>query len=221
MSAVRKATLKKEYRERERQRKRFNTPLPLFLETKYPKIYEEYMNLYNQLNTRHPQTRNLSKTNTFKIWKNKVHRQAPEAVSKPIENNIVSNGSNTQTTEAATATAENIIPTNADNAQTTEATSAMAEIVIPSNISNDQATETANETVVRMDLNELADIMFNVEGRVDEIIRELREDPDLRDLMEQAEAQPVDEGIDINPLDDIEYDIEPFDFEVEVESYPW
>ena len=66
--------------------------------------------------------------------------------------------------------------------------------------------------------------MVNVEGQVDRIVNELRQDPYLRNMMDNAEAEvetQMDEGIDISPLDDIEFDIEPFDFELEVENYPW
>ena len=71
-----------------------------------------------------------------------------------------------------------------------------------------------------MSIEELADIMVNIEGQVDEIMNELRQDADLRQIMDEVETQ-TDEGIDISPLDDIEFDIEPFDFELEVENYPW
>ena len=88
----------------------------------------------------------------------------------------------------------------------------------------DMSPNNANQSIIRMSLDDLADMMVNVEGQADRIIEELREDPFLRQIMdhvdEQVDTQP-DEGIDISPLDDIEWDIEPFDYEVEVEPYDW
>ena len=246
MSNSRKAALKKEYREKKRQRKRFTVPLPLFLETKYPDIYGEYEDLYNKLNTNHPKVCNLTKTYTFKKWKSDVHRQRSETVNKTTENiiptnvnedqatkavsttteiNIPINVNEDQATKAVSTTTEINIPTNVNEDQATEAVSATAEIIIPTNVNEDQATEavstTPSETVIRMDVNELVDMMVNVEGQVDQIIHEMRQDPYLRGIMDQVEAQPVDEGIDISPLDDVEFDIDPFDFQLEVENYPW
>ena len=86
---------------------------------------------------------------------------------------------------------------------------------------------TGNEEpeIIRMNLNHLADIMVNVEGQVDEIMSELREDPFLGDIMrnidEEFETQIDDEGFEISPLDDLEFDVEPFDFQAEVENYEW
>ena len=82
-----------------------------------------------------------------------------------------------------------------------------------------------DQEILRMDLEQLADIMVNVEGQVDQIMGELREDPYLRNIMDNVDAEfeteADDEGIDINPLEDIEFDIEPFDFGLEVEAYDW
>ena len=82
--------------------------------------------------------------------------------------------------------------------------------------------ETANEAApIRLNMDELADIMVNVENQVDEIMNELRQDEDLRNILEQPETFPEDEGIEINPLEDLEDDIEPFDFDLEVQNYMW
>ena len=87
---------------------------------------------------------------------------------------------------------------------------------------NNDSCSLANEAApIRVNMDELIDIMVNVEDQVDQIMNELRQDQDLRDILDQAETQPEDEGIDINPLDDIEYDIEPLDFNIEVENYLW
>ena len=54
---------------------------------------------------------------------------------------------------------------------------------------------------------------------------ELRQDPDLNRIMNEIDNEvdtaQQDEGIEISPLDDIMYDVEPFYFQLEVENYEW
>ena len=228
----RKATLKKEFRQRERLKKHFNGPIQQFLEIKYPEIYGEYKELYALLSANHPQTRDLTKTCTFKTWQCTVHRQGAETVSESVEITPDQNNNDSQamhgTTETASESVEITPDQNNNDTQamhgTTETTNAV-EIIIPRNDNDSQAmhgtTETASESVIRVDMNELIDIVSNVEGQVDQIISELRQDHDLRAIFDEPEIQPEDEGIEINPLEDVEYDIEPFDFDVEVENYFW
>ena len=222
MSKARKAELKKSYREKERERKRFTLPLPLFLESKYPNIFEEYKELYNSLNVSHGKVRNLTKTYTFKKWKDDVERQRVETVCTTTRTSVIEDQVNEdQPTGTASRTAgTSVNEGQVSEDQATETPRAMAEIIIPANTGEDQATE----EVIRMDINELADIMVNVEGQVENIVNELRQDPYLRNIMEGVEAEvetQADEGIDISPLDDIEFNIEPFDFDLEVGNYPW
>ena len=267
----RKAIQKKESRQRERQRKRFNGPLPHFLETKYSEIYREYKELYNHLNTNHPQARDLSKTCTFRTWQRVVQCQRPETNSEPVETitrnddsqampetrsepvetitrnvdsqampetrsgpveTITRNDDSQAMPETRSEPVETItrnvdsqampetrsgpvetITRNVDSQTMPETRSEPVEIIMP---------ETASEPVIRVEMNELVDIMADVEGHVEQILGELRQGPDLRAIMDEVEVQHEDdEGIEINPLDDIEFDIEPFDFDLEVENYQW
>ena len=254
----RKATLKKEFRQRERQKKHFNGPIQQFLEIKYPEIYGEYKELYALLSANHPQTRDLTKTCTFKTWQCTVHRQGAETMSESVEITPDQNNNDSQamhittetasesveitpdqnnndsqamhiTTETASESVEITPDQNNNDSQamrgTTETASESVEIIIPRNDNDSQAmhgtTEAMNESVIRLDMNELIDIVNNVKGQVDQIISELRQDQDLRAIFDEPETQPEDEGIEINPLEDVEYDIEPFDFDVEIENYPW
>ena len=69
MSNVSKKALKeRNFRKREKDRKRFEKPLRVFLEHKYKTIYEEYEQLFNLMVTNHPNKRNLVSTKTFKNW---------------------------------------------------------------------------------------------------------------------------------------------------------
>ena len=64
-----KAIKERRFRQREKERKRFERPLNEFLKHKYRGIYDEYKELYAEMDVAHPGVRNLVNTRTFKNWK--------------------------------------------------------------------------------------------------------------------------------------------------------
>ena len=70
-----------------------------------------------------------------------------------------------------------------------------------------------NEVVVASGESEQA-VASDVERQIDDIVNELMLDEELRDALN---GENEDEGIGINVFDEIEFDIEPFDYELEVE----
>ena len=179
-----------------------------------------------------------TKTDTFKEWKSSVEQYTHQTVGPICETRSVAEtttltGPSNETQSATTETTNGIH--GETQSATTETTNGIHgdETTRPArDLISDQHVEismptTGNEEpeIIRMNLNQLADIMVNVEGQVDEIMSELREDPFLGDIMrnidEEFETQIVDEGIEISPLDYLEFDVEPFDFEAEVENYEW
>ena len=58
---------------------------------------------------------------------------------------------------------------------------------------------------------------IDIRQQIDNIINELQQEEVLREMFYQTE--PEDEGIELNIHDEIQGDIEPFDFENEVEQY--
>ena len=87
--------------------------------------------------------------------------------------------------------------------------------------------ETGQASNVLIDINDLADIMETVDAQVDSIMDELARDEALAAILNRPEDhavdEPDDEGIEINPLEDIDIDldIEAFDYNLEVENYEW
>ena len=99
----------------------------MFLETKYPHIYEEYKELYNKLSTRHGEKRNLIKTCTFQNWKDDVESQRAEATDTTTGASASETASKTvqhQQSETASTTSVNEDRVSEDQA---------VEIIIPSN----------------------------------------------------------------------------------------
>ena len=68
LSQTTKAVKLRNSRVKRMNEKRFNTPLRAFLEHKYPAIYTEYAELYELLNTAHPQRKKLVTSSTFRRW---------------------------------------------------------------------------------------------------------------------------------------------------------
>ena len=70
--------------------KRFNDPLKCYVERKYPKIFDEYKNFYEYLNTMNPELKNLTKSKQFKDWEENISTYSPENISSysPMEPNL-------------------------------------------------------------------------------------------------------------------------------------
>ena len=257
-----KAVKERRFRQREKQRKRFESPMRKFIEVKYPNIFQEYTQLYDTLNRNHPDIRNLTKTSTFRRWLDSVNEvptldilstviretldqdEAPkvrhegdeianhesgdqvyeaddEAASQADEvdeaaNQTVEVASQDEANEAASQADEVDEAANqVDEVATQDEANEAANILIGmNNIVNDKANKAAN---ILIGMNNIVNVLMNVEDQVDDIINELMQDQGMRDIL----VEPEDEGIEINPLDDIAYDIEPFDFNLEVENYDW
>ena len=70
------------------------------------------------------------------------------------------------------------------------------------------------QETVEAQLPELDDDVIN------EIMKELTENQDLQNLLERLDVDDDnDEGVELYPYEEIEMDIEPFDFNIEVELY--
>ena len=205
MSKASRNEQKRIYRKKLLEKKHFTEPLPEFLQAKYPTIYKEYEDLYKTVTEQHGKKRIVTKTETFKAWK--------ASVEQP-DNDKRTNTIGTQTS-TETPSAPDIEQTEAAS---TPAVERQVEVIMPAR--HNEVSET-----IQLNLDQLADIMVNVEGQVDNIMGELRQDPDLNRIMNEIDNEvdtaQQDEGIEISPLDDIMYDVEPFDFQLEVENYEW
>ena len=135
--------------------------------------------------------------------------QASEEDETDIDQNV------DQTSEAAgQAVGEDEIDIDQDDQTNETAGQAVQEQLY-------KVVETTSQSAPQDEANEaaavLADIMASVEDQVDDIVNELMQEQVIRDMI----TEPEDEGIEINPLDDITFDLEPFDFNLEVENYDW
>ena len=234
-----KAVKERRFRQREKQRKRFESPMRKFIEVKYPNIFQEYTELYNTLNRNHPDVRNLVKTRTFRSWLNTVKDEASalDILSAAIRQTLEQNETPRVRDEAAnhesggeTDDEAERVDEAANHESGGEADDEAERVDEAANhesgdeaervdeAANHESGDEANEAANALSgVDNIVDVLMNVEDRVDDIIHELMQDQAIRDII----VEPGDEGIEINPLDDIVYDIEPFDFNAEVENYNW
>ena len=63
-----KAIQEAQRRKKDFEAKRFNDPLRIFIERKYPKVITEFTELYDFVNYLNPKRKNLCRTATFKQW---------------------------------------------------------------------------------------------------------------------------------------------------------
>ena len=161
----------------------FNNPLAVFVEHKYPLIFEEYNELYRKMKETHPARKNLVTSVTFQEWlaENTAVAASPAAPSSP----------------AATSPPSPPAP---------------SPVQVP-----DILTQAVEETGVGI-VQPLQGPQ-DIRQEIDEIINEMLRDEDLHDILEAP--LPEDEGIELNLEDEIYHDIQPFDFELEVEPYEY
>ena len=178
-----KALKERKFRQREKERKRFDGPMRKFLEYKYPNVFQEYTELYNSMNRNHPNVRNLAKTRTFKNFLN-IEDQTPP-------------------TDILTVA----IRETMDEELNGEACQEVESEELNGSVESEEAAS-------RLDSGEAAS---RLESQIDAIMNQLLNDQDLGNML----GNEVDEGIELNVMDEIEFDIEPFDYELEVEGIDW
>ena len=190
-SESRKAVREREVRRRTSSERHFNRPLSHFIQHKYKAIYEEYAMLYNRMIVNHPRRRNLVTSTTFKEW---------QASTPP--------GNTTQTQAILNRAWEETVAAEATAAVVNLQAEQRGEQITRSEI----LPQPQPEENISQNSNEDNDIR----QQLDDIVNELLQEDVLRDIFHQPE--PVDEGIELNIIDKIEGDIEPFDFEAELEQ---
>ena len=93
LTISRKAKYSRKWRADTAQQKRFDKPLREFVKIGYNAIYVKYIDLYEEMNANHPQTRNLTKTSTFQRWLRQQQTKTNEVAvqTEPLSNEPLSN----------------------------------------------------------------------------------------------------------------------------------
>ena len=208
-----KAKQSRLYRLQQKQQKRFEAPLRQFVETKYKMIFEEYVELYNRLDTQYPKRVDLRKTEMFKQWKLLNNQTDTDiltlAVRETIENRTEQNGSEQS---------EDQTVDQSESEQSQDETAEQSE----SEQSEDQSVDQNKPEQAEADLGPAVDQRDPDEGllaaqHLDDLVNEMMRDEQLGALLNMENQDG--EGIELGLEDELDFD--PFDFHLEVELGEW
>ena len=191
-----KAKYDKERKASEHRERRFTKPLKLFFQRKYPTHYAEFVKFFKHLEKEYPGKKDLTKTDKFKEFLSNHPVQEKSMV--PLDAEIVIN------------LFPNLVSTlESSSTSSTEATTSPVEVLESSSSQDQTPNMVETSTSERPNtVSELLDEIFGP-GGIDE--------EDLRQI--QIESENTDEGIELNHFDELAFDLEPFDFELETEGF--
>ena len=222
LTISRKAKYSRRWRADTAQQKRFDKPLREFVKIGYNAIYVKYIDLYEEMNANHPQTRNLTKTSTFQRWLRQQQTKTNEVAvqTEPLSNEPLSNEPLSNEPLSNEPLSNEPLPneplSNEPLPNEPLSNEPLPNEPLPNLIT--QALELAIPEGIDFDFDIANQLLEELEQ--DEAIRNIL-DPTVDDILgaqvEVVEDQNEDEGIEINYAEEILMDIEPFDFRLEVE----
>ena len=187
----RRNTYVKKWRQTVRRQRRASNFVEEYVREKYGNIYDEAMSLYKTLDAAYPRKNDLRKTNEFRKWKKglKNHNTSETPSNKPTQNQTATTPVNHE--PAQEQPDENIICRTSPQPPSPQAapTETPAEIATPQVLT---PSEIGAEVVV--EIPSLID-PENMEQRIEEILQELRNDPDLEGIFNNLPFN-VDEGFE-------------------------
>ena len=227
----------KEWRVHERVRRRKNHFVASYVKHKFFNDYSEAICLYDALEKKYPQKRDLCKTEEFLNWKESVSckEELAGTVQILITETTLNEGYQDGVTRCISETVLNGERESVSDQDDTDSgekynDNMVLEIPLetysPRQPAVDETPTVAAYEIAIPAVDEIQPTDEITNERIREIIEELQNDPDLNGLFN--DQQPVrddvfeDEGVGIASLEDeIMMDFEPFDFEAEVEQGNW
>ena len=230
---VREANLR---RQRSKERK-FNEPLRIFFERRHPNILIEFGQLYDWLDQQNPNRKSLINTDAFKQWMFHNPLPSPNFSTPPTPTRLPMCSPPVQQIDNPLSSTNFSIPpmpTCLPSPPVKPKQFSLPHLEIPllsasqlSQYSSPSAhtDEDILGTTFRKVFGSVEPISLKEVDVPEAIVNELMENEFLRELLSSEEAElpelrglleeelNVDEGIELNHLDEIAEDIEPFDFE--------
>ena len=160
---------KRRQRDYGRRRDSFETE---YVRTKYPKVYDEAAEFYNNLREEYPEKHDLRKTNEFKQWKSMQKKRKQEITGTPEP------------------------PPKTDNMALRIPlwnTNTLTSVQLLQTVS----MEVLGEGTIYPSLQE--EISSEL---IEEVLNELRQDPDLKDMFEMVETEFEQIGAEIEITED-------------------
>ena len=202
-----------------RKERRLTKPMKLFFKNKYSALYDEFMEFYNRMDNKYPEKKDLTKTQTFKDFlKSYSAANNPaetssvniSAVNNPAETssvNISAANNPAETSSVNISAANNPAETSSVNISAANNPAETSSVNIsaannPAETSSVNISAANNPAETSTTNNLLFDVIETLfgPGGIDEYIDHMNN---------------IDEGIDINTLDEIKLDYEDFNFELD------
>ena len=216
-SKAEKAKYDKERKANERKERRFTKPLKMFFQRKYPTYYCEFVKFFKHLEDEYPGKKDLTKTAKFKEFLT-IHPPQERSITLSDEATVATLFPNlVLTLEPSTSSP---VSTLEPSTSSTEAATSFPNLISPvkavevleSSASKGQTPNmvetTTSERRTPNTVSELLDEIFGP-GGIDE--------EDLHQI--QIESENSDEGIELDHFNELAFDLEPFDFELETEGF--
>ena len=191
----------KNWRQKQRVVKRKTIFVHEYVRAKFDKVYAEAMKFYSHLDQTYPDKKDLCKTTEFRKWRENVTKKSTAPTQQ----------------SAHEATLVLNIPLLSHPPSTVETTSTASELA-PSEMQQSASTppEIGAETIVEMPPPTPLETDDEInDRRIQEILAELRDDPDLNRIFDNVEPNDqIDEGVELPTLEqEMHTDIEHLDNE--------
>ena len=174
LSQTKRAIEAREWRAIKREKRRFNMLLNDFTNVKFGNVYRECWDFFESLNKKYPNKHDLTKTKDYKRWKSQILNDNDSEPESATTATIQGDEPEPKQNEAEPESAEQDRAEPSDNEADNEVIRSDNEAEPPS--ASDILQIAASDLIPpnpEMDLD----------MRIDEIIRDLQQDPDLRDLL--------------------------------------
>ena len=174
----------KNWRQKQRVVKRKTIFVHEYVRVKFDKVYAEAMKFYSQLDQTYPDKKDLCRTTEFRKWRENVTKKSTAPTQQ----------------SAHEATLVLNIPLLSHPPSTVETTSTASELA-PSEIQQSASTppEIGAETIVEMPPPTPLETDDEInDRRIQAILAELRDDPDLNRIFDNVEPNDqIDEGVEL------------------------
>ena len=205
----------RDWREKQRVQKRKTIFVDEYVRVKFSKVYTEAINFYSALDQIYPEKKDLCRTTEFRSWRAKLSKKDKKSTTDTRQPEHESTRNMVLNIPLLPHPSTTPSQSTANTVETTGQTSTVSELDTPSEIQQSPATppEIGAEIIVEMPPIQPQTPLETddeiTDRRIQEIIAELRDDPDLNAIFDDLEPNnQTDEGIEVPSLmEDIEADL--------------
>ena len=213
MGKERDSLRRRQLRKSRHDQKRQNNLITDYIQHKYSNVYTEAFHFYERLNNQYPKKIDLRKTEEYRVWKTSVSDTSAQSQVQEPPNpvSIESSPPTVSDTSAQSQVQELPNPVSIESSPTTVETQPPTKSIYEDNLQlripidryrslkHTQSTTTQTLTIVDEGFT-LQPTLFDEppSDLIDQIIEELRQDPDLTNMLDDISELVNSEGMDIN-----------------------